>query len=152
MSNVYQSHLTVVIGNPNKEMQTVIAQEAKKQGGMEEDVWFDYIREQFEAGTTPIAPHYMSHIDFMLSTMLGNDVRVAEPFNGFTQKDGRLFPVIIFYEDYIQDLEGNPIPITRFTEKMIGLIRDHFQEVIKAEWVTISSTINTNHIFSKELY
>jgi hypothetical protein len=152
MSHTYQSHLTVVIGNPNKEMQTVIAQEAKKQGGMEEDVWFDYIREQFEAGTTQIAPHYMSHIDFMLSTMLGNDVRVAEPFNGFTQRDGRLFPVIIFYEDYIQDLEGNPIPITRFTEKMIGLIRDHFQEVIKAEWVTISSTINTNHIFNKELY
>ena len=78
MSHTYQSHLTVVIGNPNKEMQTVISQEAKKQGGMEEDVWFDYIREQFEAGTTPIPPHYMSHIDFMLSTMLGDDVRVVD--------------------------------------------------------------------------
>jgi hypothetical protein len=29
MSHTYQSHLTVVIGNPNKEMQTVIAQEAE---------------------------------------------------------------------------------------------------------------------------
>jgi hypothetical protein len=116
---------------------------------MEEDVWFDYIREQFEAGTTPIPPHYMSHIDFMLSTMLGDDVRVAKPFNGFTQRDGRIFPVIIFYEDYIQDLEGTPISITRFTEKMIEMIRDYFQKVIKAEWVTISSTINTNHIFNK---
>lgn len=152
MSHTYQSHLTVVIGNPNKEMQTVISQEAKKQGGMEEDVWFDYIREHFEAVTAQIAPHYMSHIDFMLSTMLGEDVRVAEPFNGFTQKDGRMFPVIIFYEDYIQDLEGNPIPITRFTEKMIELIREHFQEEIKSEWITISSTINTNQIFNKELY
>ena len=122
MSHTYQSHLTVVIGNPNKEMQTVITQEAKDQGGMEEDVWFDYIREQFEAGTTQIAPHYMSHIDLMLSTMLGDDVRVAKPFNGFTQRDGRIFPVIIFYEDYIQDLEGTPISITRFTEKMIEMI------------------------------
>ena len=149
MSHVYQSHLTVVIGNPNKEMQTVIAQEAKDQGGMEEDVWFDYVREQFEAGTTQLAPNYMSHIDFMLSTMLGDDVRVARPFNGFTQRDGRLFPVIIFYEDYIQDLEGVPISITRFTEKMIEILREYFQGVIKAEWVTISSTINTNHIFNK---
>ncbi len=82
MSHTYQSHLTVVIGNPNKEMQTVIAQEAKDQGGMEEDVWFDYVREQFEAGTTQIAPHYMSHIDFMLSTMLGDDVRVANLLAG----------------------------------------------------------------------
>ena len=77
MSHAYQSHLTVVIGNPNKEMQTVIAQEAKDQGGMEEDVWFDYVREQFEAGTTQLAPNYMSHIDFMLSTMLGVDERVT---------------------------------------------------------------------------
>ena len=84
MSHVYQSHLTVVIGNPNKEMQTVIAQEAKDQGGMEEDVWFDYVREQFKAGTTQLAPNYMSHIDFMLSTMLGEDV-VRKVTNGLTR-------------------------------------------------------------------
>jgi hypothetical protein len=44
MSHIYQSHLTVVIGNPNKEMQTVITQEAKDQGGMEEGGMF-YIPE-----------------------------------------------------------------------------------------------------------
>ena len=35
MSHVYQSHLTVVIGNPNKEMQSLISQQAKEEGGME---------------------------------------------------------------------------------------------------------------------
>jgi len=85
----------------------------------------------------------------MLSTMLGEDVRVARPFNGFTPRDGRFFPVIIFYEDYIQDLEGVPISITRFTEKMLEILREYFQGVIKAEWVTLSSTINTDQIFNK---
>ena len=145
MSHTYQSHLTVVIGNPNKEMQAVIDQDVKDLKGMEEDLWFDYVLEQFKAGTTQIAPHYMSHIDFMLSTMLGDDVRVAKPFNGFTKRDGRILPVIIFYEDYIQDLNGEPISIMRITEKMIEMIREHFQKVIRAEWVTVSSTINTSY-------
>ena len=145
MSHTYQSHLTVVIGNPNKEMQAVINQDVKDLKGMEEDLWFDYVLEQFKAGTTQIAPHYMSHIDFMLSTMLDDDVRVAKPFNGFTKRDGRILPVIIFYEDYIQDLNGEPISIMRITEKMIEMIREHFQKVIRAEWVTVSSTINTSY-------
>ena len=145
MSHSYQSHLTVVIGNPNKEMQAVIDQDVKDLKGMEEDLWFDYVLEQFKAGTTQIAPHYMSHIDFMLSTMLGDDVRVAKPFNGFTKRNGRILPVIIFYEDYIQDLNGEPISIMRISEKMIEMIREHFQKVIRAEWVTVSSTINTSY-------
>jgi hypothetical protein len=140
MSHTYQSHLTVIIGNPNKEIQDV-----KDLKGMEEDLWFDYVLEQFKAGTTQIAPHYMSHIDFMLSTMLDDDVRVAKPFNGFTKRDGRILPVIIFYEDYIQDLNGEPISIMRITEKMIEMIREHFQRVIRAEWVTVTSTINTSY-------
>jgi hypothetical protein len=145
MSHTYQSHLTVVIGNPNKEMQAVIDQDVKDLKGMEEDLWFDYVLEQFKAGTTQIAPHYMSHIDFMLSTMLDDDVRVAKPFNGFTKRDGRILPVIIFYEDYIQDLNGEPISIMRITEKMIEIIREHFQRVVRAEWVTVTSTINTSY-------
>ena len=145
MSHTYQSHLTVVIGNPNKEMQVVIDQDVKDLKGMEEDLWFDYVLEQFKAGTTQIAPHYMSHIDFMLSTMLDDDVRVAKPFNGFTKRDGRILPVIIFYEDYIQDLNGEPISIMRITEKMIEVIREHFQRVVRAEWVTVTSTINTSY-------
>jgi hypothetical protein len=145
MSHTYQSHLTVIIGNPNKEMQAIINQDVKDLKGMEEDLWFDYVLEQFKAGTTQIAPHYMSHIDFMLSTMLDDDVRVAKPFNGFTKRDGRILPVIIFYEDYIQDLNGEPISIMRITEKMIEMIREHFQKVIRAEWVTVSSTINTSY-------
>ena len=145
MSHTYQSHLTVIIGNPNKEMQAVINQDVKDLKGMEEDLWFDYVLEQFKAGTTQIAPHYMSHIDFMLSTMLDDDVRVAKPFNGFTKRDGRILPVIIFYEDYIQDLNGEPISIMRITEKMIEMIREHFQRVVRAEWVTVTSTINTSY-------
>jgi hypothetical protein len=145
MSHTYQSHLTVVIGNPNKEMQAVIDQDVKDLKGMEEDLWFDYVLEQFKAGTTQIAPHYMSHIDFMLSTMLDDDVRVAKPFNGFTKRDGRILPVIIFYEDYIQDLNGEPISIMRISEKMIESIREHFQRVVRAEWVTVTSTINTSY-------
>jgi|TARA_B110000483_G_scaffold163301_1_gene193475 hypothetical protein len=145
MSHTYQSHLTVIIGNPNKEMQAIINQDVKDLKGMEEDLWFDYVLEQFKAGTTQIAPHYMSHIDFMLSTMLDDDVRVAKPFNGFTKRDGRILPVIIFYEDYIQDLNGEPISIMRITEKMIEMIREHFQRVVRAEWVTVTSTINTSY-------
>ena len=145
MSHAYQSHLTVIIGNPNKEMQAIINQDVKDLKGMEEDLWFDYVLEQFKAGTTQIAPHYMSHIDFMLSTMLDDDVRVAKPFNGFTKRDGRILPVIIFYEDYIQDLNGEPISIMRITEKMIEIIREHFQRVVRAEWVTVTSTINTSY-------
>jgi|TARA_B110000908_G_C9896316_1_gene289020 hypothetical protein len=145
MSHTYQSHLTVIIGNPNKEMQAIINQDVKDLKGMEEDLWFDYVLEQFKAGTTQIAPHYMSHIDFMLSTMLDDDVRVAKPFNGFTKRDGRILPVIIFYEDYIQDLNGEPISIMRITEKMIEIIREHFQRVVRAEWVTVTSTINTSY-------
>ncbi|MDB9975554.1 hypothetical protein OAE24_05225 [Candidatus Thioglobus sp.] len=145
MSHTYQSHLTVIIGNPNKEMQAIINQDVKDLKGMEEDLWFDYVLEQFKAGTTQIAPHYMSHIDFMLSTMLDDDVRVAKPFNGFTKRDGRILPVIIFYEDYIQDLNGEPISIMRITEKMIEVIREHFQRVVRAEWVTVTSTINTSY-------
>jgi len=141
MSHTYQSHLTVIIGNPNKEMQAIINQDVKDLKGMEEDLWFDYVLEQFKAGTTQIAPHYMSHIDFMLSTMLDDDVRVAKPFNGFTKRDGRILPVIIFYEDYIQDLNGEPISIMRITEKMIEMIREHFQRVVRAEWVTVTSTV-----------
>jgi hypothetical protein len=145
MSHTYQSHLTVIIGNPNKEMQAIINQDVKDLKGMEEDLWFDYVLEQFKAGTTQIAPHYMSHIDFMLSTMLDDDVRVAKPFNGFTKRDGRILPVIIFYEDYIQDLNGEPISIMRITEKMIEMIREHFQRVVRAEWVTVTSIINTSY-------
>ena len=145
MSHTYQSHLTVIIGNPNKEIQAIINQDVKDLKGMEEDLWFDYVLEQFKAGTTQIAPHYMSHIDFMLSTMLDDDVRVAKPFNGFTKRDGRILPVIIFYEDYIQDLNGEPISIMRISEKMIESIREYFQRVVRAEWVTVTSTINTSY-------
>jgi hypothetical protein len=77
--------------------------------------------------------------------MLDDDVRVAKPFNGFTKRDGRILPVIIFYEDYIQDLNGEPISIMRITEKMIEIIREHFQRVVRAEWVTVTSTINTSY-------
>ena len=86
MSNVYQSHLTVVIGNPNKEMQSLISRQAKKEGSMEEDLWFDYVLRKFDAGTDQIAPKYMSPIDEMLSIMLDDDIRVAKPFNGFTKR------------------------------------------------------------------
>ncbi len=147
MSNVYQSHLTVVIGNPNKDMQVLITQQAKEEGGMEEDVWFDYVLRKFDAGTEQIAPSYQSPIDEMLSIMLDDDIRVAKPFNGFTKRDGRIFPVIIFYEDYIQDLEGNPISLMKLSEKMIEMIREYFLRVIKADWITVTSTINTSPYF-----
>ena len=147
MSNIYQSHLTVVIGNPNKEMQVLISQQAKEEGGMEEDIWFDYVLRKFDAGTEQFAPSYISPIDEMLSIMLDEDIRVAKPFNGFTKRDGRIFPVIIFYEDYIQDLKGNPISLMKISEKMIEMIRDYFQRVIKADWITVSSTINTSPYF-----
>ena len=147
MSNIYQSHLTVVIGNPNKEMQVLISQQAKEEGGMEEDVWFDYVLRKFDAGTEQILPSYKSPIDEMLSIMLDDDIRVAKPFNGFTKRDGRIFPVIIFYEDYIQDLEGNPISLMKISEKMIEMIRDYFLRVLKADWITVTSTINTSSYF-----
>jgi hypothetical protein len=147
MSHVYQSHLTVVIGNPNKEMQVLISQQAKEEGGMEEDVWFDYVLRKFDAGTEQILPSYKSPIDEMLSIMLDDDIRVAKPFNGFTKRDGRIFPVIIFYEDYIQDLEGNPISLMKISEKMIEMIRDYFLRVLKADWITVTSTINTSSYF-----
>ena len=147
MSNIYQSHLTVVIGNPNKEMQVLISQQAKEEGGMEEDVWFDYVLRKFDAGTDQSEPKYMSPVDEMLSVMLNDDIRVAKPFNGFTKRDGRIFPVIIFYEDYIQDLEGNPISLMKISERMIELIREYFQRVVKADWITVTSTINTSPYF-----
>ena len=147
MSNVYQSHLTVVIGNPNKEMQSIISQQAKKEGSMEEDLWFDYVLRKFDAGTEQNAPEYMSPIDEMLSIMLANDIRVAKPFNGFTKRDGRIFPVIIFYEDYIQDLEGNPISLMKISERMLELIREYFQRVVKADWINVTTTISTSPYF-----
>ncbi len=147
MSNIYQSHLTVVIGNPNKEMQVLISQQAKEEGGMEEDFWFDYVLRKFDAGTEQIAPDYMSPIDEMLSIMLDDDIRVAKPFNGFTKRDGQIFPVIIFYEDYVQDLDGNPISLMRISDKMIEFIREYFLRVIKADWITVTSTINTSPYF-----
>ena len=147
MSNVYQSHLTVVIGNPNKEMQSFISKQAKNEGSMEEDLWFDYVLRKFDAGTEQIAPSYKSPIDEMLSIMLDDDIRVAKPFNGFTKRDGRIFPVIIFYEDYIQDLEGNPISLMKISERMIELITEYFQRVVKADWITVTSTINTSPYF-----
>ena len=67
--------------------------------------------------------------------------------NGFTKKDGRIFPVIIFYEDFIQDLEGNPISLMKISERMIELIREYFQRVVKADWITVTSTINTSLYF-----
>ena len=147
MSHVYQSHLTVVIGNPNKDMQVLITQQAKEEGGMEEDIWFDYVLRKFDAGTEQTAPSYKSPIDEMLSIMLDDNIRVAKPFNGFTKRDGRIFPVIIFYEDYIQDLEGNPISLMKLSEKMIEMIREYFLRVIKADWITVTSTINTSPYF-----
>ena len=147
MSHIYQSHLTIVIGNPNKEMQVLISQQAKEEGGMEEDVWFDYVLRKFDAGTDQSEPKYMSPVDEMLSVMLNDDIRVAKPFNGFTKRDGRIFPVIIFYEDYIQDLEGNPISLMKISERMIELIREYFQRVVKADWITVTSTINTSPYF-----
>ena len=147
MSHIYQSHLTVVIGNPNKEMQVLISQQAKEEGGMEEDVWFDYVLRKFDAGTDQSEPKYMSPVDEMLSVMLNDDIRVAKPFNGFTKRDGRIFPVIIFYEGYIQDLEGNPISLMKISERMIELIREYFQRVVKADWITVTSTINTSPYF-----
>ena len=147
MSHIYQSHLTVVIGNPNKEMQVLISQQAKEEGGMEEDVWFGYVSRQFDATTDQTEPKYMSQVDEMLSVMLNAAIRVAKPFNGFTKRDGRIFPVIIFYEDYIQDLEGNPISLMKISERMIELIREYFQRVVKADWITVTSTINTSPYF-----
>ena len=147
MSHVYQSHLTVVIGNPNKEMQTLTSKQAKEEGGMEEDVWFDYVLRKFDAGTDQSAPKYMSPIDEMLSVMLNDDIRVAKPFNGFTKRDGRIFPVIIFYEEYIQDLEGNSISLMKISERMIELIREYFQRVIKADWINVTTTISTSPYF-----
>ena len=147
MSNVYQSHLTIVIGNPNKEMQAIISQQAKQEGSMEEDLWFDYVLRKFDAGTDQNTPSHMSPIDEMLSIMLDDDIRIAKPFNGFTRKDGRIYPVIIFYEDFIQDLEGNPISLMKISERMIELIREYFQRVVKADWITVTSTINTSPYF-----
>ena len=140
MSNVYQSHLTIVIGNPNKEMQAIISQQAKQEGSMEEDLWFDYVLRKFDAGTDQNTPSHMSPIDEMLSIMLDDDIRIAKPFNGFTSNDGKTFPVIMFYEDFIQDLSGNPISILKFNDQMLRQLGDYFKKVIKTDWIHISST------------
>ena len=40
-----------------------------------------------------------------------------------------------------------PISLMKISERMIELIREYFQRVVKAYWITVTSTINTSPYF-----
>ena len=46
----------------------------------------------------------------------------------------------MFFEDYIQDLSGNPISILKFNDQVLRQLGDYFKRTIKADWIHISST------------
>ena len=62
-----------------------------------------------------LKPNYKSPIDTALTNLLGEEVRLAKPFNGFTTNAGKTFPVVMFYEEFIQDLSGGSIARFRKT-------------------------------------
>ena len=144
MSHPYQNHITVVIGNPDDKFQTEVSEIAFDECMTEEEVWIDYVLRTFDIGTMQLGPNYKSPIDEALTNLLGEEVRLAKPFNGFTNNDGRTFPVIIFYEDYIQDLSGKPISILKFNDQILRLLGEYFKKVIRADWIHISSTLAYN--------
>jgi hypothetical protein len=144
MSHPYQNHITVVIGNPNEKFQTKVSETAFDECRTEEEVWIEYVLRTFDVGTMQIEPDFKSPIDTALTNLLGEEVRLAKPFNGFTNNDGRTFPVIMLYEDYIQDLKGNPVSILKFNDQILRELGDYFKKVIKADWINISSTFAFN--------
>jgi hypothetical protein len=141
MSHPYQNHITVIIGNPDEKFQTKVSEKAFEECRTEKDVWIDYVFRTFEIGSLQLEPKYKSPIDTIFSTMLEDEVRLAKPFHGITDNGGKELPVIMFFEDYVQDLSGNPIPIWRFTDEMLTQIAEYFKKVIKADWIHISSTL-----------
>jgi len=144
MSNPYQNHITIVIGYPDEKFQKKVTKAAFDESRTEEDVWIDYVNKTFKIGALQVEPKYKSPIDTIFSTLLKDEVRLAKPFYGITNNAGKTLPVIMFFEDFIQDLSGNPIPIWRFTDEMLMQIADYFKKVIKSDWIHISSTLTLN--------
>ena len=140
MSHPYQNHITVVIGNPDEKFQTKVSETAFDECRTEEEVWVEYVLRTFDIGTMQLKPNYKSPIDTALTNLLGEEVRLAKPFHGFTNNDGKTFPVVMFYEEFIQDLSGNPISILKFNDQMLRQLGDYFKRTIKSDWIHISST------------
>ena len=144
MSHPYQNHITVVIGKPDEKFQTKVSETAFDECRTEEEVWIEYVLRTFDCGTLQIEPNYKSPIDTAISNLLGEEIRLAKPFNGFTNNDGKTFPVIMLYEEYIQDLKGNPVSILKFNDQVLRQLGEYFKKVIKADWINISSTFAYN--------
>ena len=144
MSHPYQNHITVVIGYPDEKFQIKVSETAFDECRTEEEVWIEYVLRTFDCGTLQIEPNYKSPIDTAISNLLGEEIRLAKPFNGFTNNDGKTFPVIMLYEDYIQDLKGNPVSILKFNDQVLRQLGEYFKKVIKADWINISSTFAYN--------
>ena len=144
MSHPYQNHITVVIGNPDEKFQIKVSETAFDECRTEEEVWIEYVLRTFDCGTLQIEPNYKSPIDTAISNLLGEEIRLAKPFNGFTNNDGKTFPVIMLYEEYIQDLKGNPVSILKFNDQVLRQLGEYFKKVIKADWINISSTFAYN--------
>ena len=144
MSHPYQNHITVVIGNPDEKFQIKVSETAFDECRTEEEVWIEYVLRTFDCGTLQIEPNYKSPIDTAISNLLGEEIRLAKPFNGFTNNDGKTFPVIMLYEDYIQDLKGDPVSILKFNDQVLRQLGEYFKKVIKTDWINISSTFAYN--------
>ena len=140
MSHPYQNHFTIVIGEPNEKRKPEVAEHTSGHNLTEEEAWIDYASQIFDLITAQNKTANQSAIELLLSSMLEEEVQVANPYLGFTMNKGCSFPVIIFYEDYIQDLSGNPIPMTRFNDFMLENIGEYFQEMLQCDWHHISLT------------
>jgi len=140
MSHPYQNHFTIVIGEPNEKLKPEVAEHTSGHNLTEEEAWIGYASQIFDLITAQNKTANQSAIELLLSSMLEEEVQVANPYLGFTMNKGCSFPVIIFYEDYIQDFSGNPIPMTRFNDFMLEYIGDYFQEMLQCDWHHISLT------------
>ena len=138
MSRPYQNHFTIVIGEPNEKRKPEVAEHTSGHNLTEEEAWIGYASQIFDMITAQNETANQSAIELQLSSMLEEEVQVAIPYLGFTMNKGCSFPVIIFYEDYIQDLSGNPISMTRFTDWMLENIGEYIQEILQCDWYHIS--------------
>ena len=140
-SRNFQNHLTIIIGPPDqKAIDQNIGNWTNDANDSIDNLWIEHVSSYVHLLTEHQAPEYISAIELLLSSMLEEEVQVANPYLGFTMNKGCSFPVIIFYEDYIQDLSGNPIPMTRFNDFMLENIGEYFQKILQCDWHHISLT------------
>lgn len=131
-----RNNLTIMIGPPGPEdLVNDIEQWSKNSGKSKDEIWLEYVEDFFNEFSKPESSGEISALDDIFSSILGQDVRINDLYNGYTFRRGLKLPTVTGYIKNIKDASGNVIDINYFTSEVRSGINSVLCSLLKANRV-----------------